>query len=92
MSAQVMSSHERLQQNVVRLNDMRGGPGNLNQNQMAEQQFNVLFTRKMAAEIVILVRLTWRCLLTATRGWCFHELFTYLNYTRQIPVIERVSA
>lgn len=57
ITAQVMSRHERLHHGMGHFQRMMGGPGNPNANPMAEQQFNALFTQRMAAEIVIMVRL-----------------------------------
>lgn len=52
---QVMSRHDNLHRHLGHLQQAMGFPGTLNPDPRMELQFNMLFKRKMAAEIAILV-------------------------------------
>lgn len=53
---QVMGRHERLHQTLGQIQRAMGGPGAPNADPAMEHQFNIWFKKKMAAEIVVLVR------------------------------------
>lgn len=52
---QVMGRHDRLHQQLGHLSREMGGPGNPNPDPQMDMHFNMLFQRKLVAEVVILV-------------------------------------
>eukprot|EP00903_Cladosiphon_okamuranus_P021833 g20076.t1 len=51
---QVMGRHDNLHRNLYQVQREMGGPGNPNPDPRLEMHFNMLFKRKLAAEVVIL--------------------------------------
>lgn len=51
-----MGRHDRLHQHLGQLQRAMGVPGSVNSDPRIELQFNMFFKKKLAAEVVLLVR------------------------------------
>lgn len=64
-----MGRHDRLHQHLGHLQRAMGGPGAPNPDPRVELQFDMMFKRKLAAEVAILVSIVFLILRCRTMSW-----------------------